>query len=210
MNLITILVTRSKSCHVKTLHTILRVNMKCVQTNSKNEIVYVDDNPYQKAEIIQESLKRCDRLLFIDFGIGMDQGSIDQVFEKHEGLPCLVFPGVTDGVDWGLFRSKVQQDIPEPVEQMGLQFDTEVGKKISDDIYNVVTTDARVWIMNSKHILKSIKDKKTGNTKIYPKMFEKFKEQGVKIYAFTASKLTMTYTHECISNILNAAGVKAN
>ena len=210
MNLITILVTRSKSCHVKTLHTILRVNMKCVQTNSKNEIMYVDDNPYQKAEIIQECLKRCDRVLFIDFGIGMDQGSIDQVFEKHESLPCLVFPGVTEGVDWGLFRSKVQQDISEPVEQMGLQFDTEVGKKISDDIYNVVTTDARVWIMNSKHILKSIKDKKTGNAKIYPKMFEKFKEQGVKIYAFTASKLTMTYTHECISNILNAAGVKAN
>jgi hypothetical protein len=210
MNLITILVTRSKSCHVKTLHTILRVNMKCVQTNSKNEIMYVDDNPYQKAEIIQECLKRCERVLFIDFGIGMDQGSIDQVFEKHESLPCLVFPGVTEGVDWGLFRSKVQQDIPEPVEQMGLQFDTEVGKKISDDIYNVVTTDARVWIMNSKHILKSIKDKKTGNAKIYPKMFEKFKEQGVKIYAFTASKLTMTYTHECISNILNAAGVKAN
>jgi hypothetical protein len=210
MNLITILVTRSKSCHVKTLHTILRVNMKCVQTNSKNEIMYVDDNPYQKAEIIQECLKRCDRVLFIDFGIGMDQGSIDQVFEKHESLPCLVFPGVTEGVDWGLFRSKVQQDISEPIEQMGLAFDTEVGKKISDDIYNVVTTDARVWIMNSKHILKSIKDKKTGNAKIYPKMFEKFKEQGVKIYAFTASKLTMTYTHECISNILNAAGVKAN
>ena len=64
--------------------------------------------------------------------------------------------------------------------------------------------------MNSKHILKSIKDKKTGNAKIYPKMFEKFKEQGVKIYAFTASKLTMTYSHECVSNILNAAGVKAN
>ena len=184
--------------------------MKCVQTNSKNEIMYVDDNPYQKAEIIQECLKRCERVLFIDFGIGMDQGSIDQVFEKHESLPCLVFPGVTDGVDWGLFRSKVQQDISEPIEQMGLAFDTEVGKKISDDIYNVVTTDARVWIMNSKHILKSIKDKKTGNAKIYPKMFEKFKEQGVKIYAFTASKLTMTYTHECISNILNAAGVKAN
>jgi len=42
------------------------------------------------------------------------------------------------------------------------------------------------------------------------KMFDKLKEQGVKIYAFTASKLTMTYPHECISNILGAAGVKTN
>jgi hypothetical protein len=41
-------------------------------------------------------------------------------------------------------------------------------------------------------------------------MFTKFKELGVKINAFTASKLTMTYTHECVSNLLNAAGVKAN
>ena len=39
-------------------------------------------------------------------------------------------------------------------------------------------------------------------------MFDKFKEQGIKIHAFTASKLIVTYTHECISNILNAAGVK--
>jgi len=41
-------------------------------------------------------------------------------------------------------------------------------------------------------------------------MFEKFKESGTRIYAFSASKLTLTYTHECISNILNAAGVKVN
>jgi hypothetical protein len=41
-------------------------------------------------------------------------------------------------------------------------------------------------------------------------MFQKFLQQGVRIYAFTAAKLTQTYTHECISNILNAAGVKVN
>lgn len=32
--------------------------------------------------------------------------------------------------------------------------------------------------------------------------------KNVKIYAFTAAKLVITYTHECISSILNAAGVK--
>ena len=41
-------------------------------------------------------------------------------------------------------------------------------------------------------------------------MFTKFKEAGIKIHAYTASKLIMTYSHECVSNLLNAAGVKAN
>jgi predicted peroxiredoxin len=64
--------------------------------------------------------------------------------------------------------------------------------------------------MFTKNLVKQAKDKKTGNIKLHHKMFEKMKEQGVKIYAYTSSKLTMTYTHECISNILSAAGVKAS
>jgi hypothetical protein len=39
-------------------------------------------------------------------------------------------------------------------------------------------------------------------------MFFKFKEVGIKIIAYTAAKLTMTYGHECVSSLLNSAGVK--
>ena len=39
-------------------------------------------------------------------------------------------------------------------------------------------------------------------------MFDKLKESGVKIQAYVDAKLTITYTHECVSNIMNAAGVK--
>ena len=210
MNLVTVIVTRSKSCHVKTLHAILRLNLKCVQTNYKNEIVFVDDDPYKKSQVVEQYIKKCDRLIFIDFGIGLDDETIKQLFEKHESVGCLVFPGVKEGVDWDLFKKKVREESKEPNEQMGLHFDTEVGKKISDNIYSVVNTEARVWLINCKNVIKSIKDKKTGNLSIHPKMLEKFKEKGVKIYAFTASKLVMTYTHECLSNILNAAGVKTS
>ena len=210
MNLVTVIVTRSKSCHVKTLHAILRLNLKCVQTNYKNEIVFVDDDPYKKSQVVEQYIKKCDRLIFIDFGIGLDDETIKQLFEKHESVGCLVFPGVKEGVDWDLFKKKVGEESKEPNEQMGLHFDTEVGKKISGNIYSVVNTEARVWLMNCKNVIKSIKDKKTGNLSIHPKMLEKFKEKGVKIYAFTASKLVMTYTHECLSNILNAAGVKTS
>jgi len=210
MNLVTILVTRSKSCHVKTLHTVLRINIKCLQSGINNQIVYVNDDPYEKAEVVQKYMSSCDRIIFIDFGISMDDASIAQCFEKHENVGCLVFPGVKEGVDWNMFKQKVKSESSEPITQMGLHFDTEVGKAASKDIYKVNSTDAKAWIMNTKNVLKSIRDKKYGNWKISPKMFEKFQEQGVRLYAFTAAKLTMTYTHECISNILNAAGVKVN
>jgi len=209
MNLVTILVTRSKACHVKTLHTILRLNIKCIQRNINNEITYVDDDSFKKAEIIQQYAKTHERIFFIDFGISADDESIDKVLGDLDGFGVLVFPGVKEGVDWELFKSKVKGGSEEPISQMGLHFDTTVGNKISDNIHVVTSTEAKCWVMNTKNLIKNIKDKK-GNWKIYPKMFEKFKEQGVKIYAFTAAKLTMTYPHECISNILNAAGVKSN
>jgi ABC-type sugar transport system ATPase subunit len=209
MKICTIVVTRSKSCSVKTLHTILKLNMQCLQKNIQNEIVYVNDDPFEKITMIQRCLPDCDRVFFIDFGISVDDNSISQIFGDHEGIGVLVFPGVVDGIDWGLFRHKVREGSEEPVSQMGLNFDTEVGRKISEDIYTVTQTQAKCWVMFSKNVMKNAKDKK-GNWSIHVKMFEKLKEHGVKIYAFTASKLTMTYSHECVSNILNAAGVKTN
>ena len=209
MKICTVVTTRSKSCSVKTLHTILKLNIQCLQNNVQNEIVYVNDDPFEKIEMIQKCLSKCDRLFFIDFGIGVDDVSVKQIFESHEGLGVLIFPGVKEGIDWGLFKHKVREGSSEPVSQMGLNFDTQVGKKISTDIYSVTSTEAKSWVMFSKNVMKNAKDKK-GNFNLHVKMFDKLKEQGVKIYAFTASKLTMTYPHECISNILGAAGVKTN
>ncbi len=210
MKLVTILVTRSKACHVKTLHTILRINVKCLEKNVDNKIDYVNDETLEKIEKVQSYMKSHDRIIFIDFGIHMDDASISQLFEPHEGVGCLVFPGVKDGIDWSLFKEKVRENSTEPVSQMGLHFDTNVGKTVSKDIRKVESTTARAWLMNTKNVLKVIKDKKTGSWKLVPDMFQKLLQQGVKIYAFTAAKLTMTYTHECVSNILNAAGVKVN
>ena len=209
MKICTVVTTRSKSCSVKTLHTILKLNIHCIQNNVQNEILYVNDDPFEKVDVIQKCLPRCDRLFFIDFGISVDEESVKQIFGNHEGVGVLVFPGVKEGIDWGLFKHKVQEGSTEPVSQMGLNFDTEVGKKISKDIYSVTSTEAKSWVMFSKNVMKNAKDKK-GNFNLNVKLFEKLKEQGVKIYAFTAAKLIMTYSHECVSNILNAAGIKTN
>jgi hypothetical protein len=208
MKLVTILVTRSKSCHVKTLHAVLRLNIRCLQKKIDNEIAYVDDDPYKKAEMVEKYMKTHDRIFFVDFGIGIDDASLDQVMENHEGVGCLVFPGVEEGIDWGMFKEKIKNDTDEPVSQMGLNFDTVVGSVVSKDIRKVVSTNAKVWMMNTKNVTKTLQ--KSKDSKISPKIFEKFLRQNVRVYAFTAAKLTITYTHECVSNILNAAGVKVN
>lgn len=208
MKLVTILVTRSKSCHVKTLHAVLRLNIRCMQKKTDNEIVYVDDDPYKKAEMVEKYMKTHDRIFFIDFGIGVDDTSLDQVLVMHEGVGCLVFPGVKEGIDWEMFREKIRDETNEPVSQMGLHFDTVVGSAVSKDIRKVDSTSAKVWMMNTKNVTKTLQ--KSKDSKISPKMFEKFLRQNVRVYAFTAAKLTMTYTHECVSNILNAAGIKVN
>ena len=213
MRIATILVTRGKSCHVKTLHTILKFNIRCMKTGTENEVIFVNDEPFEKAEIIYKYLKSHDRIFFVDFGISVDEGSLDKVFEKHDGVGCLVFPGVTEGIDWGMFKEKVISKYNEPIEQMGLHFDTIVANRISDDIYAVNETSAKSWVMMNKNVMKHLKDKKNGAFKIHPRMknmFLKFKEAGIKIHAYTAAKLVMTYSHECISNILNTAGVKSN
>jgi hypothetical protein len=212
MKLATVVVTRSKSCHVKTLHTILQLNIRCIQGGWEQRILFVNDDPYKKAEMIQDCIKEYDRVLFIDFGIQVDPESLDQVLKPMDGVGMLVFPGVKEGIDWEMFKEKVKSDSKEPVTQMGLYFDTDVGKEVSEDIYTVKTSESRCWVANSKILMKVLRDKKTGVFKISPKMdtmFEKFKQSGVKIHAFIKAKLTLTYGHECIANILHTSGVKS-
>ena len=208
MKFATVVVTRTKACHVKTMHTILKMNIQCMIRGFHNEIIFCNDCPYDKADTVQHVLKKgqAERIFFIDFGIHVDENSIAQLFEKHEGTGVLVFPAVKDGIDWDMFKAKVKEGTTdEPVEQMGLHFDTEVntGKKMGENLYAVQSTTSRCFMMNIKNVKKRI-------DKIHPKMFEKLKSDGVKIVAYTKAKLTCTYAHECISNILNAAGVRTS
>jgi len=108
-----------------------------------NKIDYVNDETLEKIEKIQSYMKSHDRIIFIDFGIHMDDASINQLFEPHEGVGCLVFPAVKDGIDWTLFKQKVRENSTEPVTQMGIHFDTGVGKAGSKDIRKVESTTAR-------------------------------------------------------------------
>ena len=172
--------------------------------NTESDVVCVDDEPFEKDEIDYKCLKHHDRIFFIDFGISVDEASLDKVFDKHESIGCLVFPGVTEGIDWGMFKEKVVSKSKEPVEQIGLHFDTIVANKISDDMYSVNETSAKSWVMMNKNVMKHLKDKKNGAFKIHPRMknmFLKFKEAGIKIHAYTEAKLIMTYSHVVVTTM---------
>jgi hypothetical protein len=214
MKIVALVVTRSGSCHVKTMHTILRYNIKCLQNSGvQSEIAFVNDDPYDKSESIERFIKTHDRIFFIDFGVHLDDNALSVIFAQNDNFGIVVFPSVNPGIDWGMFKDKVNNGSKEPTNQMGLSFDTDVSTCIEEDFYNVKSTYAKTWVMMCKSTLRNIKCKRSGNYKIHPKlktMFTKFKENGVKIVAYTAARTLITHQHECVGNILNSAGIKAN
>ena len=214
MKISVIIVTRNKSVAVKTLHCLLRLNMYAIQNNVQVELTFVRDDPFEKTSLIMKKLKDSDRILFIDYSVCIDDTSLSLTMKPLEhGQHCMVFPTVTEGIDWTMFKKKVRDGIDEPIEQMGLHFDTEVGKKLYDDIYSVTNTTPRCWFMDCKPIVKAIREKKGEGIKLPAKiseLFEKFLTKGVKVCAYTEANVVVTYPHECLGNILNAAGVSHN
>jgi hypothetical protein len=183
----------------------------CLERQHMHEIVYVNDDTVDKIAAIMKAVKgNSDKILFIDFGIHLDDTGLLQIFEKPD---CIVFPAATEGINWAMFKDKVLASSTEPVNQMGLEFDTVVGDKIEDGVYKVVSTNPKVWVMNTKAVHKVLKQQK-GQGLYQPvsiaNLFEKMVQKELKIIAFTKSVVTVTYTHECLSNILQAAGVKVS
>jgi hypothetical protein len=210
MRLATLVITRNKSVHVRTLHTLLQLNMICMKNGIQQEITFCKDDPNEKNEMILKKMKNSDRLLFIDYAIQPDQQSLGKLLNKFDGYNCLVCPCVKEGVNWEQFKTKILNNSDEPIEQMGLEFDTELGQKMKDDIYKVTKTEPKCWSIDSKSVLRNLKDKKSDFIKLPTKnkeMFEKFKQKGVKIVAYRDSNVLSVFSHECLGNILNAAGV---
>lgn len=211
MHIASIIVTRSKSCHVKTLHVMLRFNVMCMERGHSHEITYVDDDAHKKAEAIMRAIKgNSDKILFIDFGVHINHEAMAQIFEKNA---CVVFPGPVEGINWGMFKDKVLAGTKEPIGQAGLEFDTVIGKKVGDGLYTVRSTNPKTWVMSTGAVYKALKQKKGQGIYIPTKiseLFEKLVERDLKILAFTKATVTVTYPHECVSNILQAAGVKVN
>ena len=64
--------TRNASIAVRTLHTILNMNVMCIQTEHRFEINFVKDNQVEKNKFLLKKLKSADRVLVLDYGISLD------------------------------------------------------------------------------------------------------------------------------------------
>ena len=193
------------------MHSLLRINLVCMHKNVHHNIIFVNDDPFEKVALIMKQIKIADRLVFIDYSVFVDLETIDKAFTApFDKYNCLVFPCVKEGIHWDAFNKKI--GTTEPCEQVALDFDTELGQKIGDSLYKVKSTEPKCWIMDTKPVLKAIRERKGEAIKLPAKnseMFERLLEKGVKICAYTACRLTVTYPHECLSNILESAGVRA-
>ena len=203
--------SRNKACHVKTLHSLLRINLVCVHKGFRHNIIFINDDPFEKAEAIMKQLKVSERLALIDYSVYVDIDTVDKMFTtQFDQFSCLVFPCVKEGIHWDVFKKTI--DTTEPAEQVALDFDTTLGQKIGESLYRVMSTEPRCWVMDTKPVLKALRERKGESIKLPAKnseMFIRLLEKGVKICAYTACRLTVTYPHECLSNILESAGVKA-
>ena len=183
----------------------------CLHRGVQHNIIFVNDDPFQRVELIMKQLKNSERLAFIDYSVYVDNDTIDKMFvTQFDQFSCLVFPCVTEGIKWDAFKTNL--NTTEPSSQIALDFDTTLGQKIGDSLYRVQATEPKCWIMDTKPIIKALRDRKGEGIKLPAKnveMFQRLTEKGVKICAYTACRLTVTYPHECLSNILESAGVKA-
>ena len=214
MHIVTIVVTRSVSIAVKTLHTLLTLNRLCAQKQITHELIFVNDDLFERQSIFLKKAKYCDRLIWINYSVHIDQASLEKMLDKFvAGYHCMVLPCVTPGVDWDMFKSKVRKGSTEPIYQMGLNFDTAVGKSIGENLHIVTYTDPKCWAIDTKPVLKALKGNKGDGINVsanVSEMFKTFLEKGIKVYAFTAANIVVTYPHECIGNLLSAAGVETS
>ena len=202
---------------MKTLHSLLRFNVLCLQGGIHNSIVFVDDNYLSRSNVVKYCIENSERIVWFDYSVSTqhDDTFTACIHPFDSGCHGIVFPAVKKNINWDMFKSKVNSKTvqTEPISQYAMEFDTTVHKKIKNNIYSIKNTEAVFWAIDTKPLLKTFKTKKGEWHKIPGTPSEFFKhviDGGVKLYAYTDTEITLTYTHECIGNILNAAGIKAN
>ena len=199
--------TRNKSISATTLHTMMNIHMLCMMRGTHLEIHFLDNK-----STLPKLIKTGERIFWMEYGTNLNNEILPKVFEPlPKGLSVLVFPSVKEGINWDQFSKKTKAGSTEPAHQRGLTFDTEVGRKLSDGIYECTKTSARVWVMESKPVDKKLRGGKTNVTLPLDDneaMFSRLLKLDVKIGVASEATVICHFVHECFGNILEAAGVE--
>jgi hypothetical protein len=201
-------VTRNKSIAVTTLHSLMTLGMYGSHQQVPIEYMFVEG-----LGALAKLVKSGERILWFDYGTNLDQESIPRVLDPMEkDIRVVVFPAVVEGVDWDMFRKKTVAGSTEPIHQRALTFDTDVAKKVvGTNLYDVVKTSARVWVMDSKPIDKKLKSiQKNLSCDSYENMFAQLKSNNIRVVALPSATVIRHFTHKCLGNILEMPGVMMN
>jgi hypothetical protein len=200
-------VTRNKSISATTLHTMMNLHMLCMMRGTHLEVHFVDSKA-----TLPKIIKTGERIFWMDYGTILNQEILHKVLDPFDkGVQVLVFPSVMEGIHWDQFEKKTKAGTTEPAGQRGLNFDTEVGKKLAPGLYDCTRTAARVWAMDAKPVDKKIrggKDPIKLPLENNEEMFSTLSKIGVKIGVASEALVVCHYVHECFGNILEAAGVQ--
>lgn len=198
-------VTRNKSIAVTTLHSLMTIQMHAQSRNVHVEVVFVEG-----LSELAKLVKTGERIVWFDYGTNLDHDSIPRLFNVMEkDIRAIVFPAVIEGIDWDMFKKKTIEGSKEPLHQRGLNFDTDVTKKIiGTDLWDVEKTSAHVWVMDSNHVNKKLKSiQKNLSCDSYEGLFQQLKANNLRVAALPSAVVVRCYTHECLGNILEMPGV---
>jgi len=190
----------------------MSINIACLKNQKKITIVFVNDDPFDIAEMLIKKFHDSERVIFIDYGIGLHEEAVVEKLVKdfEKGQDCLVMPCVKEGLDWDKIKTNILTKSSEPVEQAGMDFDTEVGDHMRDCMYEVSKTTPRLYAIDCERTVELLKNRKKPKIFLPPnrtEMFEKFMEKKINIYAYTKAKVVIAYQHESIGKITEAYGL---
>lgn len=193
---------------MRTLHTLLKFNVIALEHKLPVEITFVKDDAFAICDVVTKMIKKHERVIFIGYSIFVDEQSLIHMLAPKfpPGYAGMVLPTIKEGINWAMFKEKIRSNSNEPVNQMGLEFDTEVDKKIVDDIWSVKSTSSVVWSLDSKMVVKALRERKGDGLKIPLNHADLLNK--LKLCTYIKSSVLTNHTHECISNIVESAGIK--
>jgi len=200
---------------VRTLSVLIGLTSQLTKQGVPWEVNYSSNDSEDKRAWFINGLKKYDTLVFLDHGTSFDlRPLLSTPWQK--ACSMLIIPSLKKTLDWKRFKETCTLEIEEPLGQRALQFDTEVNEKkpISGpgtQLYLVTNSDARVFLLDCKQVLRKLKDKKGNFIQVPLKSTEwvRFlKERSVQIAAAVDIPCTNTIAHKCVSGLGKSNGLR--
>lgn len=200
---------------VRTLSVLIGITSQLTKQGVPWEINYSSNDSEDKRAWLIQSLKKYDTLVFFDYGTSFDLRPLGMTPWQNV-CSMLIVPSLKKTLDWNRFKETCTLDIQEPLEQRALVFDTQVNENKpipgpGTQLYPVTNSDARVFLLECKQVIRKLKDKKGNFIQVPLKSTEWvsfFKERGVKVAAAVDIPCTNTIAHKCVSGLGKSNGLR--